>query len=66
MQMDFLASVRKWTHENATVVQMDFLLGWNKSGNAKIRAYSWVSQLVVTMPILNAGLGLNAKFCVYL
>lgn len=33
---------------------MDFQLERNKSENVKIRAYSCVSQLVVTMPIRNA------------
>ena len=72
MLMDFLACLRKWTHENATVAQMDFLacLRIKINRNAVItqvkRAKQNAKPLILTIPILNAGLGLNAKFCVYL
>ena len=52
--VDGLSSfIAKTTNQNVIVTQVK-------------RAKQNAKSLMTTMPILNAGLGLNAKFCVYL
>ena len=53
-------------HSDATVMQMD-ITQTEKKGNSIVRAYSNVSQQMLTQPINNTGLGFKRQgLCIFI